>query len=45
MCTNNIFEKLRHGRFPNPFPNTIRGDVVVQGLAGTNSEEQLPKMP
>jgi hypothetical protein len=34
MSTNDIFEKLRHRRFPNPLPNTVRGDGVFHGLAG-----------
>jgi hypothetical protein len=34
MSTNDIFEKLRYGRFPNPLPNTVRGDGVFHGLAG-----------
>src|SRR3954451_22525859 len=34
MCTKGIFEKFRHGRFPNPFPNIVRGDGVFHGLAG-----------
>ncbi|KAK1621125.1 hypothetical protein QYE76_026642 [Lolium multiflorum] len=45
MCTKGIFEKFRHGRFPNPFHNIVRGDGVFHGLAGKNSEAELPKMP
>jgi hypothetical protein len=33
MSTTDIFEKLRHGRFPNPLPNIVRGDGVFHGLA------------
>jgi hypothetical protein len=33
MSTNDIFEKLRHGRLPNPFPNTVREDGVFHRLA------------
>jgi hypothetical protein len=33
MSTNDIFEKLHHGRFPNPLSNTVRGDGVFHGLA------------
>ncbi|KAK1685560.1 hypothetical protein QYE76_046408 [Lolium multiflorum] len=45
MCTKGIFEKFRHGRFPNPFRNIVRGDGVFHGLAGKFSEAELPKMP
>jgi hypothetical protein len=45
MSTNDIFEKLCHGRFPNPLPNTVRGDEVFHRLAGKFSEAELPKMP
>jgi hypothetical protein len=45
VSTNDIFEKLCHGRFSNPFPNTVRGDGVFHGLAGNFSEAELPKMP
>ena len=34
MSTKGIFEKIRHERFPNPFPNIVRGDGVFHGLAG-----------
>jgi len=34
VCTKGIFDKFRHGRFPNPFPNIVRGDGVFHGLAG-----------
>jgi hypothetical protein len=34
IIEKDIFEKLRHGRFPNPLPNTVRGDGVFHGLAG-----------
>src|ERR1043165_7627838 len=34
MCTKGIFDKFRHGRFPNPFPNIVRRDGVFHGLAG-----------
>jgi hypothetical protein len=34
MRTKDIFEKLHHGRFLNPLPNTVRGDGVFYGLVG-----------
>jgi hypothetical protein len=45
VSTNDIFEKLRHGRFMNPLPNILLEEMEsFTGLQGNFSEAELPKM-
>jgi hypothetical protein len=46
VSTNDIFEKLRHRRFPNPLLNILLEEMEsFMGLLGNFSEVELPKMP
>jgi hypothetical protein len=46
VSTNDIFEKLRHRRFPNPLPNILLEEMEsFTDLQGNFSEAELPKMP
>jgi hypothetical protein len=45
VSTDDIFEKLRHGRFPNPLYATLLEEIKsFTGLQGNFSEAELPKM-
>jgi hypothetical protein len=45
VSTNDIFEKLRHGRFPTLYPTLLEEMESFTGLQGNFSEAELPKMP
>jgi hypothetical protein len=45
MSTNDIFEKLCHGRFPTLYPTLLEEMESFTGLQRNFSEAELPKMP
>jgi hypothetical protein len=45
VSTNDIFEKLRHGRFPTLYPTLLEEMESFTSLQGNFSEAKLPKMP
>jgi hypothetical protein len=45
MSTDDIFEKLHHGRFPTLYLTLLEEMESFTGLQRNFSEAELPKMP
>jgi hypothetical protein len=45
VSTNDIFEKLHHGRFPTLYPTLLEKMESFMGLQGNFSEAEFPKIP